>query len=488
MIDAPCVSSEARELAASLLKMTGDCAVSRLLCECFVERPQLMPVLRDMGGWSLEEYGSHLVSNEGSISDTLRAILTELAMSRYGSIAADHLRTLLTTLNSIDTAGHGGVLSEDTLVQGHLIASYGGASKGQSGYISLACGVVPMNNSTWPRGFYVQGKRESIFPKSFDKVAYHECRGFSKEQIEKGIKESPLHSGKHLIFETIDGIDHIYEQESFPAQVSMINRALWKRAFTHLPHQSELFSFMLEEVTAKLVLHSIENNGILAQMILNRELRDEVLECFNGLPGSWAHDTKRGTDFFWRRSGDFREASLWCEGERFIPHGAEPFAIDADILCDKLRSGEIVPGVFLSLLSLLVNGARCLGGYHQIWYLPEYRTRLSRLAEQGTSAGSTFAMTLLPLLSRVLAVNMSYGPVFALDDQEPGPASIDLYLRRPELAAEIPQLLRTTTVVKGCALNLKRWYGEIVPKEKREATLNSLTQKGICSDVLKAFV
>lgn len=448
---------------------------------CFEERPQLIPILRDFGSLSLASYGKSLISQNGTLSPVLRKILSEIVAERFGRELSSVTSDTFAKISSIDTAGHGGVLSEDTLIQGHLIGARAIKESGYKLLLTLACGVVPMNNSTWPRGFFVQGERESIFPKSFDRIGFYECSAFTKDQLIKS-KSSEASPRKKAVIEFIEAIPGIFEHETFATQTSIINHLLWMECFERRGEFPEFVQLLLEEVTSQLVIHSIETNDYIAQILFSLSIRTKVLERLSGLPGTWNLETKKGTHFFWAAAGDFRNASLWVEGD--VLRGKKDYRLTPDEILSGLKSRELVPSVFLSLLSLLKNGVRCLGGYHQVYYLPEYRDRLKRIRDEEPELGKVMTEEDNRNLCCMNLINLSYGPVYLVDDENPNQfAFIDSFLLNPERAAEAWKSLDEVTLLRASVLNLKRWYQEIVPKSSWDKDLKGVSIDQIFSDL-----
>ena len=431
----------------------------------FHARPQLGTFLQREGHKTLKQYGSDVAlrSEKSAISAALKEIITAKIVNRFGSSHGEHASGFLNNISNLDTSSHGGIFSEDTLVQSHLVLAAGVRAKQNiNSFISLACGVVPMNNATWPRGFFRNGQRESLFPKSFDRVAVHECPPFTAAMVEKRLADSSIDSCTRTIYEKIKFTPHIFEVEKFHQQFTLINYALWSQAvspmITGIDH---FYHLLLEDITAELIIKSIQAEDALSKLIFCDQFQGQLLETFANLPGTWTTDRKKGTFLFWRSSGDFRAASVWPEGDNLITNdGTIPFTKESII--DELSHGRLVPSVFLSLISLLFHGVRPSGGYHQIAYLPEYA---KRLAEFSQKTSLTNCPIFLGNIQAADLFQLGYGFTFLADkNSETGFAGMDSLLCETPSQQFFDQQLNSVTVAQSMVMNGTRWYQEIVPK------------------------
>ena len=428
-----------------------------------IARPQISGFIQRAAHRTLFEYGKDILAEPSRISDVLTEVLRSKIATLLGEAAASEVDNTLSTIANIDTSSHGGILSEDTLVQSQLVLGAGVAQLGPSAMMSLACGVVPMNNATWPRGFFRHGRRESLFPKSFDRIAVHECQAFSKEMIEKKLLDNSLDSCTKKIYEQIDSVPNVYAVQKFHEQFTIINHMLW-RQFGEVSGISHFFQPLLEDITRELVARSIEANDVLAKLIFCEVNHEAFIETFANLPGTWTLDRKKGTFLFWHASGDFRAASVWPEGSNLIlSNGEIPFTPES--IVSQLRAGSLVPSVFLSLVTLLYYGARPSGGYHQIAYLPEYAKRLKTFSHATKVAECP---TFLGSIDHADLFQLGYGFTYIADPKsETKFAGVDSLICDPVGIDEFKKNISTTTVGASLINNTERWYKEVVPVAQR---------------------
>lgn len=436
--------------------------------QIFAFRPEAKIFLDKFGALTLAEYGKEVSNSNSNISERLKSIINNKVEDLFGTSSKENVEPFLEKLSSIDTSSHGGIFSEDTLVQSHMIlASSASIKTSISSFVSFACGVVPMNNSTWPRGYFRNGERESIFPKSFDRIAVHEATPFTKEMLQKKIKESQNDSCSKEILEKIDSIDGIYLQSHFFKQATLINNELWRKScsFTGVKN---FYHLLLEDITSALVIKSIEEEDALSKLIFCVEKRELLIEVLSNLPGTWSIDRQKGTFLFWHSSGDFRAASLFPLDKKLSGKSFE-IEFTPENIIKSLKSKQIVPSVFLSLVSLLYNGVHPSGGYNQLSYLPEYARRLSIFAN------SSNVITCPYFLSHIASADLfhlGYGFVFKSDLKSSTRFSgIDSFYCDPLDESEFQSLINSITVKDSIIMNSKRWYNEIVPTEKRTIVL-----------------
>ena len=427
-------------------------------------RPAVKDLVANYKDFSLYDYSKILVqkgSHGPQILNTSVNIIAEDITKRFLSIQRSDVEKTLVQLGSVDTAGHGGILSEDTITQGYLIGATGAKQLDIPCYIAFACGVVPMNNNTWPRGFFSKGKRVSIFPKSFDRLPFHECPAFQDDLIKKAKTESKDKDSQALL-DFIQNLPNVYRFEDFADQSCYINFNLWKQINkATLP---SLLPLPLEHITAKLVIENIKQDGLLNRILFEEPFRKLVIDKLRGLPGTWDEEKHKGTHFFWARNSDFRYSGLWeTEG---VLQGSFNVEYSKEEIIEKLNSKKIVPGVFLSLLSLVCSGFKCLGGYHQIGYLPEYKKRLCELGAMDCKKTDENVW-------QYFSPALSYGPVFltekhSIENSEGSiipysgmrPKYIDSMLRDNVTDTDIEKL-KYITMYQGLELNFDRLKIEI---------------------------
>lgn len=445
--------------------MPADTAQQKL--EAIIEyRPQLNLFLQKHGSLTLAQYGSAAISKQSTLSEAYRSVAKKKIASYFGEDVSKKLCAGFSISSSADTSGHGGIFSEDTLLQSHAVIAKGFHGAGAPAFLSLACGVVPMNNGTWPRGFFILGARESIFPKSFDRIAVHECSAFTKEMIEKKLQDKATSPRGKALLEFIRGLPSVFEQRRFYQQTVIINRALWQ-AFVATRETPEFLQLMLEDLTADLVIESISKDDTLSKLIFCEKKFDVFFKMLSDLPGTWATDRSKGTYLFWHQSGDFRAASLWREGST-LANGQYSIPFTPEGIKAALEKREIVPSVFLSLITLLHNGTRPLGGYHQLSYLPEYRKRLVEFSE---IESEVCCPNFLGNIQCINLFNLGYGFAFQHDPENQNIlAGIDSFMQFPTLKDEFWPKLESFTVADAIMSNIDRLYNEIVPASKRKSS------------------
>jgi hypothetical protein len=279
------------------------------------------------------------------------------------------------------------------------------------------------------------------------------------------VNDSTLDSCTKRIYSIIEQVPHLFEQQYFFEQVSLINAALWQQGCT-MSGVTDFYHILLEDITAALVIKSIEENDTLSQLIFCEKDRPQLLELFANLPGTWSLDKKKGTFLFWASTGDFRAASVWpsADGTQLIT-SKRSIPYTADAIKAALISKELVPSVFLSLVSLLSHGVRPSGGYHQIAYLPEYGARLESFAKH---LEAVRCPRFLGQMQTADLFQLGYGFTFIKDATSiTGFAGIDSLICEPISREQYQAKFSTTTVAASLINNTKRLVSEIVPKHQQ---------------------
>lgn len=457
-----CVDEEA--LSTSLTKEWGTEEQTQALKACIQKRPQLAYLLKNYSKFSLSDYASHLLTSKSKCSETFKGIVLEELKPFFSNQIIERARSSLESVSSVDTAAHGGIISEDCTLQEYLMLSKDAIQKKIPVFFSFACGVIPMNNLTWPRGFYFNGERISLFSKSFDRVAFHECPALTRDQIETRLKDQSIPQDAKNILEFIAQLPNIYDYRSFFEQCTLINYSLFEGTFNHDSRNASCIQLMLESITKRLLIHELQNEGEVAQLLFDTSRIPHLIDKLSDLPGTWNKELSKGTFLFWHRSGDFRAASVFLKDSQLVGQKIA-IAYTREEILSAVSKGELVPSVFLSLLLLLKHGVRSVGGYHQCWYLPQYIDNLRKI----------YQLEFLQKISCEDLIQIGYG--FGFYPSKTGSqmlAGLETFFGNPVSVQDAEERLPSSTVENALKYSLKRWYAEIVPVSERKIPLDAL--------------
>lgn len=250
-------------------------------------------------------------------------------------------------------------------------------------------------------------------------------------------------------------------------QITIANRQLFPRLFTSgLRHQiPQLVQLDFEDVAAGYLAHLVESepDSLPARMLLDPRLRERVLTVFDGLVGGWNSKTGAGSHFFWGRH-NCRRVRLTMRGETV--HRADTTQVEkisAELIADKLRTREWMPGQILTFSALIFYaGIKPVMGWSRE-FVARMKAALAALddfigAEEARRLGS------IPL------DNMCLFSVLKTDPSDPFSTDLSAY----DIMADGG--LRRSYLESAGDVELSRWLEPIIP-----ATLRYAIEKYGCS-------
>jgi len=323
------------------------------------------------------------------------------------------------------TANHHGIDTFAQSTQSNLLFSMRNRADGNPAKTVpvLACGSVPLNNLTYPRGLLVYASTAAsenggickipLFPDSYKRKLVSvaapftaemisRARGRAKKLIESDQLDRSLESALNMVFDDFSSVDQDYPDYS--RQATVVNNRFWRRLFRDRSCRSELVYIELESIVCRLLEKDLfDKSTICHQLMFDPELRGRLIENLDGQRGCWQYekllrrcsgsvaveslnmaDSVQGTMFFWGVDAKGRKIPL-CFVESENGKGDELRGIDdsgqlrthpftpADIT-RGLQDGCLLPSIFTSyLLISIARGISCIGGYYQADYLPIMR-------------------------------------------------------------------------------------------------------------------
>ncbi len=333
-----------------------------------------------------------------------------------GKAISEELREMPQVL----TANHHGIDTFAQSTQSNLLFSMRKRLDGKPAKTIpvLACGSVPMNNLTYPRGLLIYASSTAgggicklpLFPDSYKRKLVSvagpcttEMIGRSRVRAKKLVEEDKLDRSLESALNTV--FDDLAEVgQEFPGygrQATVVNHRFWQRLFRGRSCRSELVYIELENIVCRLLEKDLfDKSSICHQLMFDPELRARLIENLDGQRGCWQYeklvrrcssstvagsvsgtDLAQGTMFFWGIDAKGRKVPL-CIVEDEIGMRVDLRGIDdrgqlwtipftpADIV-RGLQDGRLLPSIFTSyLLISIARGVSCIGGYYQADYLP----------------------------------------------------------------------------------------------------------------------
>ncbi len=338
--------------------------------------------------------------------------------SELGEAISEDLREMPQVL----TANHHGIDTFAQSTQSNLLFSMRKSVDGKPAKTIpvLACGSIPLNNLTYPRGLliYASGSvsgdgeicKLPLFPDSYKRKLVSVAGPFTAEMLARSRARAkkladddkltrPLESALNMVFDDFARVGQ--EFPGYSGQATVANHRFWQRLFRGRSCQSELVYIELESIVCRLLAKDLfDRSTIFHQLMFDPELRARLIENLDGERGCWqyekllrrcsgpavvkglnATDAAQGTMFFWGVDAKGRKIPL-CIVEDENQTGVDLRGIDdigqlwtipftpADI-ARGLQDGRLLPSIFTSyLLISIARGISCIGGYYQAEYLP----------------------------------------------------------------------------------------------------------------------
>ena len=380
-------------------------------------------VLSSYGSAPLRDYVAHLhrysarsCQDRADLSDIVRAYLVPL----LGEAVAERVANDLLHRPIALTANHHGVDFFAQSVQSSLLFSLGEGACGDAMQTLpvFACGTVPLNNITFPRGLLLytaeHGSKEfplklPIFPDRckrdlvctsgpFDQAMLDRAEQRAQRLFNGVEKISGVQAATREILGAEFAHPEVLARPTYSEQAVMLNHRLWKRLYKDPSMARDLVYLELEHVAARLLCRDLMDAGSLAfRVFFDTTVRDSVLTTLDGHRACWDLDALRarldetserptgcrsnavgGTVFFWALDERKRRIPLVLDGRGEFSlvgpgKGSKQIRIpfSAEALCDGLVNGTLMPALFSSYLVIaLARGVTCLGGYYQAGYLP----------------------------------------------------------------------------------------------------------------------
>ena len=338
--------------------------------------------------------------------------------TELGEAISDDLREMPQVL----TANHHGIDTFAQSTQSNLLFSMRKRADGKLARTVpvLACGSIPLNNLTYPRGLLIYAStaisgdgevcKLPLFPDSYKRKLVSVAGPFTEEMlgrarvrmrklVENNKLAGPLESALNTVFDDFASIGHAFP--SYSKQATVVNYRFWRHLFRDQSCGSELVYIELECIASRLLQKDLfDDSTICHQLMFDPKLRGLLIENLDGQRGCWEYekllrrcsssatadglsqtDSAQGTVFFWGVDAKARKIPL-CIMQDDNGKGIELRGLDDSGqlwtnpftpagIARGLQEGRLLPSIFTSyLLISIARGISCIGGYYQAEYLP----------------------------------------------------------------------------------------------------------------------
>ena len=319
-----------------------------------------------------------------------------------GKISQELLDRQLSDYPIISYADHHGLLNYNLLYNSNILYSEIVKKLQLPFAVVFAAGNVPLDNMSYPRGFYFKKQRFNFFGADesrspvflFGKKLCADRKIGLNSFITGTAKDSLTIEEKKflnfLFFESleIEKASEIYETLS--DQITFLNYKLWPYFFTKSLRDSlpGLIYLQSNPVILNILIAEIKKkDSLISTILFEPQARRVFLKNFFGTAGCWGENA--GSQMFWgitqkknykrliRLSVD--DSSNALVGENFY------LQLDRDAICTALDSKKITATLFFDYLIItFLDGYLVLGGFNQLEYLSQMkRAHIKSLREIG---------------------------------------------------------------------------------------------------------
>lgn len=332
------------------------------------------------------------------------------------------------------TANHHGVDYFAQSVQGSLLFSQRKLPDGSPARTVpvFACGSIPLDNLTYPRGallYATEGSklplRLPLFPDRMKRKMVSEVAKVDEKMLaraEKALKKSIGEcSIPQRVASTLSSVFKEYQSNARSAAVTgyseqslLVNQHIWEKMLANVTSKPALLYLELEKIVSILLRKDLQNSDSLAyQVLFCSSLREDFLLGLDGLKGCWTkcelerrltekeslrHQASKacGTFMFWGVGDDGQKIPLLPVQEggecklAGVDDSGEFWELDltANNLYEALHQGRLLPSVMACFIALtFARGITCAGGYYQGDYLAEMRDQLVLVLRQSNLSG-----------------------------------------------------------------------------------------------------
>lgn len=320
------------------------------------------------------------------------------------SLSPELLDWQLSRYPVISYADHHGLLNYKLLYNSNLLYSEIMKELKLPFVVVLAAGNVPLDNMSYPRGFYFKkrkfnffGAEESrspvfLFEKKLNVDRRAGINSFITGEAREALTVEEKKFLEYLFFDCLEIEKAAGLYDSFCDQITFLNDKLWQYYFDkslrdtiprliYLPSNPVVLDILCREIMKK--------DSLISLILFEPGVRRIFLKNFSGTAGCWSENS--GSHLFWgviakkkykrliRLSMDDSSNSLVGEGENFN------LALERETLVQALKEKRILPTLFFDYLILVfLGGYLTLGGFNQLDYLPQMqRAHIKSLREIG---------------------------------------------------------------------------------------------------------
>lgn len=365
----------------------------------FAHKPKLAEIIKRYGNMSVFDYFNSVPYSFSSVLRTERQtellqVIKDKISGLFDENMANDVIDQLKRYYFVSTAEHHGIICHPFFFNSTLCRFLTQQERKETSVLSLTCGSISLNNSSFPRGLIVHDQ-------SLKEERFHLFSGqrkhapvFGLEAYLKNQKLTVLHRleiinlsevHKEKIRNIIDEIifsEQVLKQKYFSDQISLINHALWKLLPGH--NEMNLIHIEQEEIVRQLLLrYHLINNSLIFNLLFSPTFVELFIKYFDGITGAFSSQIKRGSVLFWGIN-DGSRVSLWLKDTMLVSEDQSiKIRLEPDIIREHLENKTIMPTMALSYIILsFYYGLTCGGGFSQINYLGDMKLAYLKFLEE----------------------------------------------------------------------------------------------------------
>lgn len=403
---------------------------------------------------------------EGYSPQELTEIIKEYICVRSGKTIAEKAVLPLKS-NTLMMADHYGGIYSTQSFQGDLLYIKGLKEMGLVTEVIpvLACGQVPLDNSTFPRGMiYYEGDgmplRLPVMTTKHRASAAGAAPGFNDGDVEKFIKRIKKDvKGKNRealvqLAEEIYKNDTVLNEKDFKSQMYYVSKDVMERCL-----DGETVIYVdFEEVFGKLFLKDIERPNSLCYRILYDELflktlKEEMpdISLFVGLD-------KKGKKFYLSLDSDGFLRGKTRNNEEII------YKTEPEIIQNLIKEKKVYVSVYAcAVMSAFQRGMMLFGGIFQSVYLEEWKKKtIKALKNAGCEKEAD-------RINTVAGNGYMSGPIFALTNGGGGfvnAGPLEMILHNKTFK-DIEHLVNETSIYDGHMMGMYEFYNDLTTADKK---------------------
>lgn len=484
----------------------------RLRSKVLEKRPILQKILETRGQESVFDYIKSYTTQKLMAKNTLRQqelieAVREEIKPKLGDQVANETALQLQSYYYSSTIDHFGPIYHPWVLHFNLIKSAAfleHPDPALKNIITFACANVSLNNFSFPRGMAftsadngpVKTHRLSFLPSNDHAYAIYGFRAYTQAEVSKikNVLGDKIRSGEvtrtHAnflrdLFEEIYNTPEALSSKLYTDQITRTNFSLWKKLVPKSAKKEINFIYISQEdvVNRLLLKHHFNTPTSLHQLIFAPESEGLLKQFFNNLPEAFSIERKVGTYLFWANpKGQKHRLRLWRQGNILTTEdGAYSFELTPQKIAEGLMSGELIPSVLLTFLTLcFYYGLTCLGGLGQINYLPGLQEAYLKL--QKTLGNEENLAVVQDVDCQHLGGELIASFLGAPDGTLVPATSLDLLLyQNPSTWSKILESSKAITLEESFDLTFPDDYPMHYMQENRDSELSSLTAKDISS-------